>query len=530
MHVCDLLDFSNKNNNTMNNKILIMLVCVVLGISSVRSQAPEGKYLLKNVSINDIDVSFGTGYNGVDKVIFSKKNKNEKTLSLHEGKLDSIGDIYDVFPIRELSTKFNEGGVVVTNDLETIYFTTNNYKKRKATADSKGLSQLQLHRATKQLDGKWGSVEKLKFNNLEYSIGHPALSPDNKKLYFVSDIPGGYGGSDIYVVDIYSDGSYGELKNLGEKVNTSGKELFPFIDANNVLYYSSDGQEGGLGGLDIYAVRLQGDSVSSDPVTHLEEPINSNKDDFSYILDPTGTKGFISSNRSGGRGGDDIYSFKLVDWLQIVEGVVMDQDLGDVLPGSEISVFDLLGKELKTVTADQDAKYFLELESDKKYIIKGLRKGYEPYTDTIVTTRESVGRKDISLKKEAIVVEVGVDIAIPLGINDVNFDLNKSNIRPDAAVRLNKLIAFLEKHPTVKIFIKSHTDSRGSDNYNRNLSDKRAKSTLEYLVNTGGIDRNRLQAKGYGEDMLLNYCSNGIKCSNEEHEMNRRSEFIISEK
>ena len=382
-------------------------------------------------------------------------------------------------------------------------------------------------------DGQWENITPLPFNSDSYQTAHPALTQDDKMLYFASDMDGTRGQSDLYRVKINDDGSFGTPENLGDAINTPGRETYPFINADNELYFASDGQPG-LGGLDIFITKIPKDgSLDFKKVLNVGEEANSPKDDFALIIDSKTKKGFLSSNRDGGQGSDDIYKFvetRPIWCEQLLYGVVTDEKTHEILPGAKLLLFDEKFKQLAETTSDKDGKYeFKEnIECGSKYYVRASLDGYNTKESPVIIGKtDGKTELNIELEKSQKQVKVGDDIADVFGINLIYFDLDKWNIRPDAAIDLAKILDVLEQYPTMKLDIRSHTDCRASAAYNEKLSDRRAKSTRDWLISKG-IDPNRLTAKGYGESQLVNKCSDGVQCTEAEHQLNRRSQFIIT--
>ena len=362
-------------------------------------------------------------------------------------------------------------------------------------------------------------------------MAHPALSPDEKYLYFASDMGGTLGGSDIFRVEILGDNKYGKPENLGNLINTPGRESFPFISKNNVMYYSSDGFPG-LGGLDIFAVKFYENGTTSKPI-NIGRPGNSADDDFCFIMDSDSKIGFLSSNRPGGKGRDDIYSFfeekpLVFDCEKMLKGVLKDAKTNNVIVDGLIILSDRTMKEVAKQKTKEDGTFaFNEVDcKELYYYLRGEKEKYETAEVKVNTNKEGETYYEMLLKPREVAISKNTDLAKVFNIKEIYFDLNKSDIRPDAAVELAKIVEVMKQYPKMKVDIRSHTDSRASDAYNLALSDKRAKSTLEWIVKQG-IERKRLTAKGYGETRLVNGCSNGVPCTEEEHQANRRSEFIV---
>lgn len=422
---------------------------------------------------------------------------------------------------KNINTKYHEASVSFSPDQKTIYFTRNNYGKRLKRGKN-GINHLKIYQSN-FVDGDWTKAVEVPFNSEDYSTGHPSVSPDGKKLYFVSDRPGGYGETDIYVVDILDNGSFTEPKNLGRTVNTAKKEMFPYI-TENALYFSSD-RTMGLGGLDIYKAD-HADGVFGVGI-NLGEPINSNRDDFSYIINTSGEKGYFASNRKGGRGDDDIYSFKYIMNLNAISGSIEDQSTGEVLPDAKVLLFNKDNIQVAEANTSMDGKFvFKDLDPGAKYTIKTMRKGYfEESTPVWTKQNEKIEiRQSLKQLKEIIKEEKGI---VKLETETIFFDFDKYYIKPEAAQELDKLVEVMTEYADLVIKIESHTDAIGSKVYNKYLSDRRAKATRDYIV-SHGIDPSRIQsAVGYGEERLLNDCGDGARCPRYMHQANRRSEFIV---
>jgi outer membrane protein OmpA-like peptidoglycan-associated protein len=426
-----------------------------------------------------------------------------------------------------LNTKFHESTPAFTKDGNTVYFTRNNYIDGKKGKDDNKITLIKLYKATLE-NGKWTKITALPFTSDNYSTAHPALSPDEKTLYFASDMPGSIGQSDIYKVSINSDASFGTPQNLGKPINTEGKETFPYVTSENEIYFASDGHPG-LGGLDVFVGQIDENGTVSD-IQNLGNDINSPKDDFAYIIDPVSRQGYFSSNKDGGMGSDDIYKFletKRLKCLQELYGIITDSENGVVLPGSKVTLYE--NQKIKNSTVSNTAgQYSFAVECGKTYSVRAEKPDYAT-KEVDITIAKTNGKTNlpIALDKSVCKVAVGDDLGKCFGIKMIYFDLDKSNIRTEAALDLEKILDVLNQNPTMKLDIRSHTDSRASHQYNEALSDRRAKSTISWLIQNG-VAKNRLTGKGYGETQLVNQCSDGINCTEEEHQMNRRSEFIIT--
>lgn len=432
-----------------------------------------------------------------------------------------------------VKSPLNESTAVITKDGNTMYFTRNNYINKTRKYDSNKNTNLKIYRA-ENVNGKWDNITELSFNMDSYSTAHPTLSEDEATMYFASDRPGGFGESDLWQVAIHPSGSFGGPVNMGAGINTEARETFPYVTENNELYFSSDGRVG-LGGLDVYATKLDRNSNPGE-IHNVGAPINSNADDFAYYIDPSTKQGFFSSNREAGLGNDDIYSFTETRALQLeciqkLLLTVVDSKTRNIIPDATVTLYDRLYNELETSNRYQNNTYVFnnEFKCGEGYRLKVEKNEYNTKEDFVLMNKESgVTEHTIVLERKKTEVKKGDDLFKVLKLNPIYFDLDKYNIRGDAAAELAKVLAVLEEYPTMKIDIRSHTDSRASHKYNDKLSDNRAKSTREWLISQG-IEASRLKAKGYGERQLINECADGVKCSEEAHQANRRSEFIILE-
>lgn len=462
---------------------------------------------------------------------------NASFYNLYSATVSSEGYLTNPEPLaRKVNSKFNESSAVFTKDGNTMYFTRNNYTNGKQRTDATKTTLLKLYKATKGDAGEWTNVEELPFNSNDYSCAHPALSPDDKTLYFASNMPGTVGQSDIFKVAVNADGSFGTPESLGGGINTEARETFPFVTDENEIFFASDGQLG-LGGLDVFSVKVYEDGTMS-KVLNVGSPVNSSQDDFAYLFDSKTKFGFFSSNREGGKGNDDIYKF--VEQIplpynckQIVSGVITDEETKEVLANAKVTLFDEDMKVISDMIANEKGEYkFEELECEKTYFVRAEKKDYET-VETSVVTGSAPGETTAKLPITKRVKQVGVgsDLAKAFDIKIIYFDLDKSNIRPDAALELEKILQVMKQYPTMKVDVRSHTDCRQTAKYNQALSDRRAKSTIAWLVKNG-VAADRLTGKGYGESQLVNDCgcepTNESKCSEEEHQANRRSEFIIT--
>lgn len=447
------------------------------------------------------------------------------------------------------NSKFNESSPIFTKDGRTMYFTRNNFTDGKRGENDKKVTLLKLYKA-ELINGEWENIKELPFNSNQYSTAHPALSVDEKTLYFASDMPGSYGQSDLYKVSINVDGSFGTPENLGLDINTEGKETFPFVSGDNEMYFSSDGRPG-LGSLDVYVAKIN-EKGGFDEIQNVGYPINSKHDDFAFTIDSKNRNGFFSSDRENAHGLDDIYRFTETKKLiceQDLKGTVNDSESNEIIANASLILLDENFNTIQDIVSDEKGSFlFPKVTCGKKYSIRISKPDYNKKDVAVVIKRESgdttlpillqkifkpMETKSVAVAKVAAVkpvkvgaIKVGTDLAKLLNIPMNFFDLGKATIKKTSEPDLQKLVNALNQYPTLKLDIRSHTDSRSSAESNQILSDKRAQSTKEWLVSKG-IAENRLTAKGYGETQLVNKCADGVKCTEKEHQQNRRSEFII---
>lgn len=429
-----------------------------------------------------------------------------------------------------VNTRLHESTSFTTKDGNTLYFTRNNFKEKKFIKDENGVIRLKIFKAS-MVDGVWSNIEELPFNSNAYSVANPAFSPDEKTMYFVSDMEGSIGESDIYRVSINDDGSFGVPENLGSKINTEARETFPFVSSKDVLYFSSDGHPG-LGGLDVFATQISEGKLEGS-VVNVGEPINSSFDDFTFVIDETSKKGYFASNRPEGLGADDIYAFLevkslIIDCNQEISGTVMDNISKDPLIGATVKVIDESNDEISSVVTDTEGKYTILVNCNQGNFVRATIEGYIPSEEYFGKSEGNPKMINFLLERSTVSAGFGDDLSKLLQLSTIYFDYNKYNIRKDSEIEVEKVIAAMEKYPSLKIKVNAHTDSRGKDSYNLWLSQKRAEATVTYMVNKG-ISKDRLSSEGFGETKLINNCANGVACSRAQHELNRRSEFIILE-
>jgi len=505
------------------------------------AQDKQERYSIKNLSINNAYSNFGTSFFGSDKMIFAapaKRNyiinntwkpNGQPFLDLYEGTISADGEITNVKKFSsKINTKFHEADVTFSKDKKTVYFSRSNYFDGKYKKDTLGINRIQMFKASVGSNNGWTNIESMPFNNDNYSTGQPTLSEDGKTLYFVSDMPGTLGKTDIFKVTVNNDGTYGKPINLGPEVNTPDREMFPFIDGNNDLYYATDGRPDGRGMLDVYVNRITADGIL--PAVNLGDNINSDNDDFAFIIDKDKRSGYFSSNRINGKGDDDIYYFHeeiplVYECDQTLTVIVKSKKTGEVIPNANLNIYKGTELQVEGEKADDQGKYVYNADCEKTYKVEASKKYYVTTSKVIKTlTKNGIDQKvELFLPTDEFVV---LRDRVMIDVNSIYFDYDKFNIRRDAALELDKVIAIMKKYPKLVVEAGSHTDSRGPDKYNDILSDKRAKSTVDYIISRG-ISPDRISGKGYGKTQLTNNCSNGVKCSEEAHQLNRRTEFVI---
>jgi len=497
---------------------------------------------------------------------YSKVTKNDSLIIKHYSKFPK-SDLSEKSKIKKLgkkvNSKYNQSTAIISKDGITMFFTRNNFTNKKLKSDDEGISRLKLY-TSKLVDGVWGNVEELPFNSNDYSVAHPALSVDEKRLYFASDMPGSLGMSDIFYVDVLGENSYGEPMNLGENINTEGRETYPFISDKGALYIASDGHVG-LGGLDVFSI-TQDNLGRITKVTNLGEPVNSSMDDFGFITNETNNTGFFTSNRSTGKGSDDIYSFtKLAQYLK---GNVTNETTNEIVPNVIIAFKNAQGEVLDSIYTDSKGNYRTEISPNMLYKLSATKENYSIDNDSLQSTDEP----NKEFIRDFVINEVIDQHALcanginhnPEGqcpicatqhssdkpyymvngikyfpkvnlearknnkylINPIYFNLDKDHITNQAVSKLEKVARLMNENPKLNIEVHSFCDSRNSGRYNDDLSTRRAKKTIEYLV-TRGISPNRLNGKAFGELGLVNDCGDGVDCPESKHDLNRRSEFII---
>jgi outer membrane protein OmpA-like peptidoglycan-associated protein len=545
------------------------------------------RFKIKNLEINTPNSEFGAVKNG-ENLVFSGVKKepsafdkvykwnNESYLNIvtipvkNSNSKDSIVNYFSP----DINTKMHEANAIFTPDGKTMYFTRNYTKNGKRAKNKEKISNLQIYKA-EFVDGKWTNIVSLPFNSENYSTEHPALSPDGNTLYFASDMTGSKGSFDIYSVDI-KNGTIGTPKNLGDNINTNRKEQFPFVSKDNKLYFSSNGHEG-FGSLDVFVSDIKGNEYSK-PV-NVGLPVNTGVDDFAFNIDSDTKEGFFASNRKGGKGGDDIYSIIetkpliVEDCKQYIAGIITDLKTTLPIDKAVVILQDVNKVEVGKVITTADGKFSFTVVCETGYTVLASKENYsnesksfnlqkernaindasmalkslevikaeeliaiaekKKVADEIVAKEKVVAEKkkkekvDNIVAKEKDVVKDDKDRLV-IKTEPIYFDYDLWYIRRDSKVILDRVVELMNKYPDMIIEIGSHTDRRGGVTYNKVLSENRAQSTRDYLIDKG-ISEKRISAKGYGESMPNVKCESDDACTEEQHELNRRSEFVIKE-
>ncbi|WP_306349956.1 OmpA family protein [Flavobacterium sp. '19STA2R22 D10 B1'] len=513
----------------------------------------EGNYVIKKTRINSPYSDFGAAFYGKDKIIFAsarmeKGTSNRKMGWSDEGytklytatiKTDGSLEKPVVLP-GEVNSKYNQSSVAITKDGKTMYFTRNNYLKKKFGKSDSGFNHLKIYKATK-INDEWTNIEDLPINGDNHSNGHPALSPDGKFLYYVSNQIGGLGDSDIYVAEIREDGRLKVPVNLGSQINTVGKETFPFVSESGILYFSSNGHLG-RGGLDVFAA-YKDVNTGNYFVYNLGSEINSNADDFAFIINEQNKKGYFTSNR-GRAAQDDIYAFEEVVPVDtpfeiVAEHNVVNTDNGQKINEVTVTVFDSKDNQIDVAYTDEEGKVSIVLSELEKYKFQFDKKGYIRYEMITNIDKKGLTEFNITMKPEdpgtitvvydgdkVTKISTGDDLMKKLKMAPIYFDYGGDKLRASSVKELNRLVDVMTQYPRISVEIQSHTDSRSSAEFNMKLSKRRAKTTVSYLIDAG-ISADRVQGEGYGKTRLLNHCATGVKCSEQEHQVNRRTEIIV---
>lgn len=380
----------------------------------------------------------------------------------------------------EVNTEFDEGTPSFSKDGNTMYYTY-------CAQDPEGPRTSEIYISTRS-SAKWGKGTRASIvKDSVTALGHPSVSPDGKYLYYVSDAVGGFGGKDIFRSRLVGN-DFGPMENLGAEINTPGDEMFPYVRDSVTLYFASNGHPG-MGGLDLF--KATQDSTGKWHVENLKAPINSVGDDFGITFEGDKEKGFFSSNRNDARGYDHLYSFELPTITIFIEGIVFDVDENPI----EEATVRIVGKDGLNVKvpAKKDGTYRVELERDIRYVMMASARGYLNQNFELKTGPEE--------KNETYIVDFYLSpISKPVVIDNIFYDFDKATLRPESQKALDEMIKMLNDNPNVTIELGAHTDRKGTDRYNERLAQRRAQSVVDYLI-AGGIAKERLEAKGYGESV-----------------------------
>lgn len=492
--------------------------------SNLRTISPSYYSVLSISNLNTSGDEFSPVYYR-DGIVFIGNSKSKKSLFKWNNRpwltiynIPFLPTGKEKINIQELDlpkvNQFHAGPIEFTRQDKIIYFTHNQNidKKSKNTTNHLG-----IYSANKR-QNKWTSLEPVTFNNENYSTAHPTINDSGKEMFFVSDMPGGFGGTDIYF-SRNTGYRWSTPVNLGPIINTSGNELFPFLHKDGTLYFASEGHSG-YGGLDIFYSTFE-NGVWSKPV-NMGKPVNSGFDDFGIILDKSKNNGYFSSNRPEGAGNDDIYRLVSKNYINdqkstVLSGTVRDKNTNEFIKNATIVVIDQ-NQKLAEIQTDHLGYFEVPLATNIEtvHLITSSQQ-YFPL-DFEVNTLKDNSSLDLQLQR----IELNKSIIIP----NIYYEFDKADITKEAAKELEKLYQLLIDYPTWIIEIGSHTDSRSDANYNIKLSDKRAENVVKYLISKG-ISKDRMFSKGYGESQLLNECADKVKCSEEQHAINRRTEFKL---
>jgi len=491
-------------------------------IPKLLKKSPE--YTVSALAINSEKSEFGALLKDNNLFFTSARNaakknygwNNEPYLDLYKSTLGDGGNYSEPTAIASLNSQYHDGPITFSTDGKTAYFSSDSFRENLYTKNKAAhlkLGKNNLYKATSNDGETWNDIKPLPFNSAEYSTSNPALSKDGRTLYFSSDMPGGKGGVDIWKVEIKADGSFGTPVCLGGNVNTEGNESFPFIaEDNKTLYFSSNGKQG-LGGYDVFSVDL---SKNSEAV-NLGKPVNSEKDDFSFTFNGSKNFGYFSSNRNGN---DDIFTATPICGVD-VETIVTNSKTGEILAGAKVSILDSKNNVIATETSNDKGAVSFRVECDQAYTVQVSKDKYEGNTFAIAKSKGPKATVDAKLNP---IEEIVTPIEVVL--QPIYFEFDKSNITQQGAFELDKLVQVMNDHKDMVIFVKSHTDNIGDDDYNLGLSDRRAKASVQYVISKG-ISADRISGQGFGEKEPVEKCD---RCTKEQNAKNRRSEFLIVKK
>jgi len=476
-------------------------------------------YVVKSLPLSSDKSDFGAVMYDNTLYFTSARNSSRKNygwngepfLDIYKSIMSDSGTFSEPTTITELNSKFHDGPVTISADGNTMYFSSDSFREHlfeKDKVNKLKLGKNNLYKATKTGD-VWGNIKPLPFNTKDYSLSNPSLSRDGKTLYFSSNMPGSLGGVDIWKVSINGN-EYGKPENLGPKVNTEGNESFPFIaDDNTTLYFASSGRQG-LGGYDVYQIDL---SKGTDAV-NMGKPINTEKDDFAFTFNKAKNIGFLSSNRNGN---DDIFSATPICKVDLLV-VVTNKKTGEILADAKVAILDEKNNIVDTKMSNSKGEVNYRVLCDKIYSIQASKDGFEGNVFPVAKSKGPSARVDAALQPIDVIITPDEIVLKP-----IFFEYDKSNITQEGAFELDKLVQVMKNNEKLVIFAKSHTDNRGTDDYNNSLSDRRAQATVQYVISKG-IAASRITGKGFGKSELKVQCE---PCTEEQHAQNRRSEFLI---
>lgn len=450
-------------------------------------------------------------------------------------KVKSQGLNVDAASLEKLSSIFNEdeineGSIAFSPDGNTVVFAKGN------TDDKKGRLNIDLFMSTKR-NGEWQPASIMPINSPDSWDSSPAFSQDGKTIYFASDRPGGFGGADIYRAKLNDRGRWGDVQNMGPTINTTEEEMFPYVSPDNKLYFSSNGHPG-FGMLDVFVAINSGGTIT---IQNMGPAINSSYDDFNLVYSEFPFEGFFSSNRPGGKGDDDIYTFvdnssdlKKIEYVLTGITYQLNEDsTQSILAEVRVKLISTDNEVVDDQVTGRGGVFEFKVDPEKEYILLGEKANFFAKRRDFSTIGGEIKQEDLverftTKKFESSLTLDPIVLDKTIVLQNIYYDLNKAEIRSDAALELDKLVELLRDNPNIKIELSSHTDSRADDALNLDLSEKRAQSAVRYLI-LKGISQNRLVAKGYGESQLINGCTNDVECSEEEHQKNRRTEFKVIE-
>tara|TARA_B100000405_G_scaffold288498_1_gene237239 strand:- start:33 stop:1994 length:1962 start_codon:yes stop_codon:yes gene_type:complete len=508
----------------------------LLYINNLRKYPDTSYYRVKNLeAINTEFAEYSPSFSN-DKLFFVSNRLSEK---IYSGTGTPFTDLYevktrganvDLNSLKKLddninNEKVNSGSITFSEDGMYMIFAKGNDGK------STGRNNVDLYWSRFRRGG-WTNPRLLNVNTSRSWDSTPYLSKDGKTLYFASNRSKGFGGTDIYKANVNRRGRWINIQNLGPEINTPGNELFPSVTEDGRLYFSSDNHEG-FGGLDIFVATRKAGKIT---ITNPGKPLNSRGDDFG-VNPYNATRGFFTSNRDGGKGDDDIYTFvnndpnlKIVNY--ILKGTTLTQNNDDkdleILGNSSVKLLDKEGVVIEETFTDNDGQFEFTVFTDEDYILIGEKENYFSTRGDFSTIGKELDKSklvefvtNVEFEKNLILDRIIVNKSIVL--DNIYYDLDKADIREDAALELDKLVVILEDNPNISIELSSHTDDRASVDYNQDLSQRRAESAVSYILSKG-IDQNRVSAKGYGESQLLIQNAK----TEDEHQVNRRTEFKVT--